>query len=424
MLAKKLKTILRLLAETTLKKYNPGIIGITGSVGKTSTKEAIYTVLRNFRRVRVSSGSFNNEFGLPITILGAWSEEELELISRKYGKDENKLKKILFLIKVILVSLGNLIFRTDYPDILILEYGADRPGDLDYLLAMAKPQISVVTAIGDIPAHSEFYSGPDEVAKEKSKLIRALSVAGFAVLNFDDEAVLNMKNLTSVPIFTYGFGEGAQVKIDNFENRSDQGKPAGITFRLNNNNNSLPVRIDGAFGKVQAYAAAAATCIGLGFGLNLGRIVEALAYYRAPSHRLKFLMGIKDTYLVDDSYNSSPLSMRAAIETIKDFSAKRKVAILGDMLELGEYTIEVHEAIGQLIPKNFNLLITVGARAKFIADAARKKGMNDKKIISFDTVDEAIINILGLLKSGDLVLIKASRGIGLDKLVEEVMYKN
>ena len=402
-LKNKLKNILRWLAKATIKKYQPGIIGVTGSVGKTSTKEAIYIVLRNFRQARASAKNFNNELGLPLTILGDWQETPW--------------------LKIIIFSFFRLIFgrKSDYPEMLVLEYGADRPEDLDYLLDIAKPQIAVITAVGDVPAHMEYYDSPESVAREKAKIIRALPTAGFAVLNHDDQTVLDIKKSVNVPVFTFGFSEGAQMRISGFENRNDEGRPSGIIFKLEYNNNSVPVRIDGAFGKAQAYAAAAAACVGVGFGFNLQRIAEALVYYKPPPHRMKFLMGIKDTYIIDDCYNASPLSMREALETIKDLTAKRKVGILGDMLELGQYTIEAHEAVGQLAAKTFNLLITVGSRAKFIADAAKKRGMAEEKIKSFDSVDEAGMEILSLLKSGDLVLIKASRGIQLDKIVNQLL---
>lgn len=402
----KLKRILKWLSIKTIAKYQPGVIGITGSVGKTSTKEAVYTVLRGSRRVRASFGNLNNELGLPLAILGDWQ----------------KPTGASFWLKVIWQGWRNLIFRTDYPEILILEYAADKPEDLDYLLSIARPQIGIVTAIGEIPAHSEFYNGPEEVTKEKSKLIKYLPPSGFAVLNFDDDAVFSMKENIRASLFTYGFGQGAQMRITNFENRSDEGRPLGITFKLSYGENFVPVRIDGVLGKAQAYAAAAAACVGLGFSMNLVRIAEALAYYKTPVHRMKFLMGVKETYIIDDCYNASPMSMRAAMEAIKDFSAKRKVGILGDMLELGQYTNEAHEAVGQMAAKSFNFLITVGPHAKFVATAALKKGMSSEKIRSFDSVDELVIEVLGLLKQGDLVLVKASRGMRLDRVVEEISH--
>lgn len=406
-LVNQLKTVLRFLARRTLSKYRPGIIAVTGSVGKTSIKEAIYVVLRSFRRVRASHENFNNEIGVPLTVLGSWQN----------------ISGIFFWPKVITAALGQLIGAAPYPELLVLEYAADRPGDMDYLLSVARPQIAVVSAVGKVPVHVEFYQNPEAVVEEKSKLIAALPAAGFAVLNADDEAVRTMRGFTGAPAFTYGFGPEAQMRITNFENRSDGGKPAGIVFKLQYGEQAIPVRIDGAFGKAQAYAAAAAACVGLCFGINLPRIAEALTYYRAPSHRMKFIMGVKGTYLLDDSYNASPLSMQAALETVHDFPAKRRVGILGDMRELGGFSREAHETVGALAGKVFHLLMTVGEQGKLIADAARKRGLAAEKIFSFDSADEALSTILSLLKPGDLVLIKASRSLGLDRIVENIRYK-
>lgn len=403
-LRNQLKSILRTLARWTLRKYQPGIVGITGTVGKTSTKEAILTTLRSIRKVRASTGNFNNEFGLPLTILGGWE--------RSGG--------IFFWVKVIFSSLMRLVIRGSYPEILVLEYGADKPGDLKYLLEMARPQIGVVTAVGDIPVHVEFYSGPDAVAREKSRLVEALPAIGFSVLNFDDEAVYEMREKTRAHVITYGFASGAEVRITNFENRVEDGHPVGLTFKLEYGGSFVPVRLDGAFGKAQAYAAAAAAAVGLSFGMNLVRISEALAYYQVPARRGRIIKGIKDTLIFDDCYNASPLSMHAAVDTMKDLKAPRKVAVLGDMLEIGKYAIEAHETLGRLAEKVFDIIVTVGPRARFIADSAQKAGMARKNIFPFDFADEARIPVQDLLKKGDLVLIKGSRAIGLDKIVEEI----
>ncbi|MDO8466864.1 MAG: UDP-N-acetylmuramoyl-tripeptide--D-alanyl-D-alanine ligase [bacterium] len=403
-LRNQLRGILRLLVRWTLRKYQPGIVGITGTVGKTSTKEAILTTLRSIRKVRASTGNFNNEFGLPLTILGTWE----------------KSGGIFFWIKVILSSLMRLVIRGSYPEILVLEYGADKPGDLKYLLEMARPQIGVVTAIGDIPVHVEFYSGPDAVAREKARLVEALPAIGFSVLNFDDEAVYEMREKTRAHVITFGFASGAEVRITNFENRMEDGHPVGLTFKLEYGGSFVPVRLDGAFGRAQAYAAAAAAAVGFSFGMNLVRISEALAYYQVPQRRGRIIKGIKDTLIFDDSYNASPLSMHAAIDTMKDFKALRKIAVLGDMLEIGKYAIEAHENVGRLAEKVFDIIITVGPRAKFIADAAQKAGLARKNIFTFDFADEARIPVQDLLKKGDLILIKGSRAIGLDKIVEEI----
>lgn len=399
-----LKWVLRTLAIWTVKKYQPGVIGVTGSVGKTSTKEAILAVMRSIRRVRASSGNFNNEIGLPLTVLGDW----------------DKVGGFGFWCGVVSKSLLRLMFSGTYPEILILEYAADRPGDIKYLLEIVKPQISVVTAIGDIPTHVEYYSGPDAVAREKSRLVETLPTIGFAVLNYDDEAVFDMKDRTRANVVTYGYGDGAQVRITNFENRSENRRPLGITFKLEHGSNFVPVRMEGVFGKTQGYAAAAAAAVGLSFGMNLVRVAEALSYYQAPGHRMKLIPGVKGSYVIDDSYNASPLSMRAAIETAKSLRATRRIGVLGDMLEIGKYTIEAHEMIGRLSAKVFDILVTVGARAKFIAEAAHKAGLPKKNIHSYETADEAKMAVQDLIKKGDMVLVKASHGIQLDKIVEEI----
>lgn len=399
-----LQRIIRQLAIWTIKKYKPGIIVVTGTVGKTSAKETIYAVLKNYRRIRTNSGNFNNEIGVPLTILGNWKE----------------IKGKFFWARVIVASLFHLLFRLRYPEILALEYAADKPGDIKYLLDIAKPHIGVITAIGDIPVHVEFYSGPEAVAREKSKIVEALPATGFAILNHDDDIVLDMKERTRAHIMTYGFDEDAAMQISNYEVRLDGKKPAGIAFKLSYGGGFVPVRLDGCFGKAQAYAAAAAACVGIAFGLNLVKISEALLEYEVLPGRGKMIPGVKKTLILDDSYNASPLSMQAAIDTARSLKARRKIAVLGDMLEIGKYAPEAHESIGRLVPRTFDILVTVGLRAKFIADAARKGGMAGKNILSFDTADEAKSEVQKLMKKGDLILVKASRAIQLDKVVEEI----
>jgi UDP-N-acetylmuramoyl-tripeptide--D-alanyl-D-alanine ligase len=416
-----LRKILWRLSRLTIWRYRPGIIGITGSAGKTSTKLAVKAVLERGRRVRASSGNLNNALGLPLTILGDWSEEELALVSRATPSGTARFRKLKFWTKVIFTSAWRvLVPAKDYPEILILEYGADRPGDIKYLLGIARPNVSVITAIGEIPVHVEFYGGPEDVAREKGRLIEYLPVGGFAILNNDDPVVKNLQSRTRARVVTFGFEKGSEVRISRFENKVKDGRPAGISFKLENGSAVVPVRIESAFGRAHAYAAAAAAAIGLVFGMNLVTISEALASYAPPESRMQLLPGIKYTYIIDDSYNASLIAMRSALETLKDLPAKRKVAILGDMLELGKYAPEAHETIGRVAAGVANILITVGPRAKFIAEAARQKGMKRAQILSFDTTDEARKPVQDLIRKGDLILVKGSHSMGLHKIVEEI----
>lgn len=399
-----LRFILKLLAKGLLWRYRPGVIGVTGSVGKTSSKIAIASVFKGERYVRASAGNFNNEIGLPLTILGNYSH----------------IGGIFFWARVIIAALWKLTVRGRYPELLILEYGIDKTGDMKELLDVAKPNIGVITAIGEIPVHVEFFAGPEALAREKSRLIEYLPAAGFAVLNYDDMTVMDMKERTRARVLTFGFGEGADVRITNFETRSEKMRPLGIAFKLEYGGSFVPVRLDDVFGKAQGYAAASAACVGLIFGMNLVKIAEALQIYKPVPGRMALLDGVKDTFIIDDSYNAAPLSMHAALDTLRNLKAKRKVAVLGDMLEIGKYTIEAHEEMGRLAGKIADLLFTVGARAKFIAEAAKKAGLPRTRIFSFDTAEAAAGVVQEKIRKGDLILIKASRGIHLEKIVEEI----
>lgn len=406
-----LKSILTFLAKYIVRKYHPIIIVITGTVGKTSTKEALYTILRHTKRVRASTGNHNNEFGVPLTIIGEYQ----------------KVGGVFFWMQVILRGIGLIMKRSPYPDVLILEYAADHPGDIRHLLKIAQPHISIVTAIGDIPVHVEFYSGPDAIAREKARVIEALPRNGYAILNADDQAVLHMQEKTQAQVISFGVSPSAEVRITQCKNTSEKlpeggYRPRGMSCKLEQGGNVVPVRIENVFGQSQAYAIAAASAGALALGINLVRSAEALQYYESPVGRMRLLNGVKSTYILDDSYNASPLSMRNALETMRDLKAQRKIAVLGDMRELGRYGPQAHEAIGELVPEIFDRLVTVGNQAKFLAEAAIKKGMPHTHVMSFDTADQASIEVQGLLEKGDLVLVKGSHSVGLERIVEEIKY--
>ena len=400
-----LSALLKKLAKATLWRYRPIILGITGNVGKSSTKEALALVLGNEKRVRRPLKSFNNELGLPLTILGDW-----EFTGGGF-----------FWLKVVVVSFFRLFRKSRaYPEILILEYGVDKPGDMKYLLEVARPQIGIVTAIGDLPVHIEFFTSRESLIREKAKLISSLPATGFAILNADDADVLGMKENSKAKIITFGFSEEADLKIGNLTTSFGENF-RGITFKLTYNGSSVPVRLKNVLGKAQSYAAAAAAATGLMFGLNLVKIAEALAIYSPPPGRFKIIPGIKESTIIDDTYNAAPLAMRGALETLGELDAPRKIAVLGDMLEIGKWTIEAHEEIGRLAAKAVQILITVGEKAKFIAESARGAKMPKDSVFDFFDIYEAGKFLQGLIRAGDVVLVKASQSVRLEKIVKEVM---
>ncbi|MEK9209209.1 MAG: UDP-N-acetylmuramoyl-tripeptide--D-alanyl-D-alanine ligase, partial [Patescibacteria group bacterium] len=349
------KIIIRVLtfeAKLILKKYQPKIIAITGSVGKTSTKDAVAAVLRGKFSVRESQKSYNSEIGVPLTIIG-----------RESGW--HKPSKWLAAIFEGMVLLAK---KKKYPDILVLEMGADRPGDIERFAGWIKPNAVAVTALGEIPVHVEFFSGLEAVAKEKSKIIRHLNNQDWAIFNNDDKSVSEMKDKTKAGVLTFGMGQGADILGSNYHviYRKDEKTgleiPEGITFKADFKGSSVPVRLINTFGRHHVYAALAALAVGISQNLNLVEISEALSLYSAPPGRLKLIEGIKNSWILDDTYNASPIAMHAALDVLAEIpvgKTGRKIAVLGDMLELGRYAIEAHRQVGRKVSGIADLVFLV-----------------------------------------------------------------
>lgn len=406
-----LQKVLAVLARATIRKYKPLVIGITGSVGKTSTREAIFAVLKKKFRVRRAEKNYNNEIGFPLAILG---------ISH-HGK--NVFKWISALVRVLFRVV---LRKYEYPEILVLEYGIDHPGDMDYLLSIARPNIAVVTAIGDVPVHVEFFKDPENVVAEKAKLVAAVPDDGYVILNHDDYVVYDMKDKAKGKVLTFGFEEHSEVKITNYQlsviKNTELGDiPEGTSFKIQHAGNTVPFRASGAFGEPQAYAAAAATAVGITLGLNLVEISEAIKDYVPPAGRLRLIRGIKNSFVLDDTYNAAPEAMRAALDTLKSLPGKRKIAVLGDMLEIGRFAEQAHRATGDQAAKFVDLLFCVGPRTKFIADEALVQGMRHEQILKFDDSESAGRALDPMIRPGDLILVKGSQSMRMEKVVEEIM---
>ena len=427
-LLRQLQLTLNSLAQRTLARFRPTVVAVTGSVGKSSTKEAIFAVVSPFKRSRRSLGNFNGELGVPLTILGDWSLAQLAVIGRDVTVVPTTTQKILFFLRVILTSMARLAVPrrvaelfARYPQVLVLEYAADKPGDIAYLVDIARPNIGIITAVGSVPVHVEFYDSPEAVLREKSRLIEAVVASGLAVLNADEQQVANVQEKTRATALTFGMSEKADMRIMDFENKVEVIggilRPTGITFKLAYDGAIVPVRIGGTLGPAQAYAAAAAACVGLAFNLNLVQIVDALSYYQPPAQRMRFLAGIKHATLIDDTYNASPLSMRLAVETVRSIKAKRKVGIVGDMRELGDFSKAAHRELGELMAKTFDVLVAVGPASAVYAELALKHRFGKKNVWQAKTVDEILPRLRDIIEEGDLVMIKASHSVGLQKAV-------
>jgi UDP-N-acetylmuramoyl-tripeptide--D-alanyl-D-alanine ligase len=402
-------SIITLEAKLVLQRYNPKIVAVTGNVGKTSTKDAIYTIMREFYRARKSEKSFNSEIGLPLTIIGL-----------KNGWN-NPFLWFWNIIKGALI----IIWTPNYPEWLVLEVGADKPGDIQSVSTWLRSDIVILTRIADIPVHIEQFKDRKEVVKEKSYLIRTLKNGGMLILNNDDASIIKLKDKTDNRKITFGFEEGSDLRASNYhivyENENDL-MPKGIAFKVDHLGSNFPVRLNGIFGKQNVYTALAAFSVGVAEGLNFVKMIDILRDHSGPPGRFKPLHGIKNTLVVDDTYNSSPVALEVALQSFSELKTKgRKIAVLGDMLELGEFTEEAHKKIGKMIPDICHVLIASGKKGSLFADGALEAGMKEGDIKTLENSMLAADFAKDFVREGDIVLVKGSQGARMERVVEAII---
>lgn len=411
--------ILQIESRLVLYKYKPKVIAITGSVGKTSTKDAIFAVLSTFSHVRKSEKSFNSEIGLPLTILGC----------------RNGWNSPIAWLENIFAGLWLAIYPHKYPSTLVLEVGVGKPGDMRRTASWLKTDAVIMTAIGETPSHIEFFHSRKHLIEEKSQLLKTLNKTGILILNADDKDILPMKSKTKGRVVTYGFTSEADI-VGSGESilYNKNGVPEGIIFRIDEEGKSFPVVIEGVFGRNHVYASLASLALVSALKLNMLEAINALKNYEAPPGRMRLLHGINESLIIDDTYNSSPLACESALKTLGDIkfpespegSPKgRKIAILGDMLELGRHTIEAHKNIGKIVTENLkgkdDVLIVVGPRAVDIKEGAIEYGMQAKNIFSFLNSDDAEKFVKTFVQNGDILLVKGSQGMRMERVVEAIL---
>lgn len=412
---KVLQKTLKFWAKLILKKYQPQVVGITGSVGKTSAKEAVYQAVKNNFNCRSTYKNFNNEIGLPLTIIG---------ISETPGKNVWAWMQIfLKAIKLIVIK------DKKYPNLLILEMGVDRPGDMDYLLSIVKVDIGVLSSISH--AHLEFFKKIESISKEKGKLVKSIAKSGSVIINFDNPLSRQLGSLSQAKVFSYGLQAGADLEaIDlnyNFSNYSLQEasleKIKGINLKLKWRGSLVPLQLTEASNLNAIYASMVAILVALELGLNLVDILNNLASFCMPPGRLNIIGGIKNTYIIDDTYNASPESTVAALDFLDkiNFSECRKILVIGEMLELGSYTEKGHQLVGQEASKIVDIVIAVGEKARGVIRGAIDSGFDKNKTFYFNDTSSAGRFLQELLELKDIILIKGSQGSRMEKIVKEIM---
>ncbi len=363
------------LAAAWRSLFRPLVIGVTGSIAKTSTKEAVATVLGARGKTLRSEGNQNNEIGLPLTLL------------RLAPDDVNA----------------------------VLEMGMYAGGEIAELARLAQPQIGVVTAV--LGVHLSRIGTIEAVENAKAELVEALPAEGVAVLNADDERVRGMARRTAARAITYGFAAHADVGAE----RVRSAGTAGMRFTVRIADPRGPVRLAATIptlGRLSVHNALAGVAVGLAVGLSPEAIVGALAGGWHAPHRGE-LIRTGGITIVDDSYNAAPASVEAALDLLAGLPG-RHVAVLGEMLELGPAGPAAHLEVGRAAARVCSLLITVGAGASEIARGAREAGMDPAAVLEIDR-PAAASRIRGATRPGDVVLIKASRGIELDVLVADLV---
>lgn len=361
-------TALQQIARFWRRKLDLRVIGITGSVGKSTTKEVVAQVLSVRYRTLKSPGNLNNEIGLPLTILR---------LSSGYER-------------------------------AVLEMGFYVPGEIAFLCDIAQPQVGVVSNVGTV--HAERAGSQEVIARGKAELVQALPPApqGTAILNFDDPLVRKMEERTRARVFFYGLSSEADLWADQVEGLGLD----GIRFRLHYQGEVMHVHVP-MIGRHSVETALRASAVGLIEGLNWQEILDGLRQGHAQL-RLVAVRSETGALMLDDTYNASPESMLASINLLSELESKRKIAVLGDMLELGQYERQGHEMVGLRVAQVADILITLGERAHMYAESARRAGMKSTQILEFDQNEQVLSWLHENLSGDDTVLLKGSHGLRMD----------
>jgi len=401
---------LRALSKIKLAQSNKTIIGITGSIGKTTTKAATVKILKSKFTVDESSGNYNTDFGLMLSIL-------------KQKSGNNSPIKWL---KSIFSATTQTFLKKDNIQKLVLEMGVDKPGDMTDILKIVHPQISIITSIAPVHLAKGQFKDEEDILNEKAKLIRTMK-KGHAILNHDSPLLqkLAQENLNCKTLFFGTIKENQNISslppglyASNIK-ETINGLTATLTQTPTNQTEKLKSSI---LGPQHIYSLLPAIITGLLNKLSLKEACQELENFQLPPGRLNTIKGINNSTIIDSSYNASPETVKAALKTLWNLPSQRKIAVLGNMNELGKFSAQAHKTIGQIVPKQAQYLITIGDQAKLIAQEAATHGMPKHLIKAFNTAEEAGHHLKNIIRHDDLILVKGSQNnVFLERVIKIIM---
>ncbi len=361
------------IAEYKRSLYSIPVVAITGSVGKTSTKDMIGSVIAQKYKVHKTQGNYNNAIGLPLTILGLKDEE-----------------------------------------VLVVEMGMNHFGEIDYLTNIAKPTIAVITNIGT--SHIGNLGSRENILKAKLEILNGLQDKGTIIINQDNDLLQKWaKEDGKYHKLTYGIEEKSDVMAEDIKIQETESK-----FKIKEANKTYEIEVP-ISGKHFIYNSLSAIAVGKILEIPMEQIIKGIKDFKLTNKRMDIQTIEEEITVINDSYNASYDSMKASLEYMHKLAGKRKIAILGDMLELGKFAKQLHQKVGEEVVKNeVDLLITVGPLAHYIAEEAIEKGMKEQQVIEFLTNKEVVFYLKQNMKKGDIILLKASNALNFTQILEEL----
>lgn len=366
---------LGMIAQFWRDQFKIPVVAITGSNGKTTTKDMVNAVLSEKFNTLKTEGNFNNWIGLPQTVFGL--NQKIQMA--------------------------------------ILEMGMNHKGEIDWLAQIASPQVGVITNIGR--AHIENFKNQSGIARAKGELLKYLPKNGYAIINADSPYFENLKKMTKARVMGFGFSKKSKAQILKVD--STQLGKTGFQIRLESKSFNFEIPLGGAH---NVYNAAAAILVGRTQGVSIEKIRKALKNYKPEKKRMEILHLGQGIDVLNDSYNANPDSMKAAISYLHGFAGRHRVVVMGDMFELGQKSKKLHYEVGQAVGESaIEKLIAVGQYATDLVNGATEAGMDSVQAHSFSCIEEVLPHLDNYIRSGDLVLIKGSRGMKMERLTEALV---